>query len=144
MCEKPVIVMQCYQVCSQWFWHVHMATCVSHVCPGCSYGDILENSRMLAALIKGLVGNDCESLIPNGAGCVNPAYGIDWQDCFAPGSTDGPRIAIMAGPGRQYVEGTWGAWMARCIAVPLCTSHPPAYSPATACMVSLKGLRSPS
>ena len=52
-----------------------------------------------------------------------------------PGSTDGPRVAIMAGPGRQYVEGTWGSWMARCIAVPLCTSHPPAYGPATALSV---------
>ena len=42
------------------------------------------------------------------------------------------RVAIMAGPGRHYVEATWAAWLARGIAVPLCLAHPPAC--VTSCM----------
>ena len=38
----------------------------------------------------------------------------------APQST----VAIMASPGRHYVEATWGAWLNRDIAVPLCLTHP--------------------
>ena len=42
----------------------------------------------------------------------------------------GERVAIMAPPNRHYVEATWGTWLARGIAVPLCLSHPDRCMPA--------------
>lgn len=36
----------------------------------------------------------------------------------------GSTVAIMAPPGRHYIEGTWGSWLNGQIAVPLCLSHP--------------------
>ncbi|KAL3158739.1 hypothetical protein ABBQ32_011468 [Trebouxia sp. C0010 RCD-2024] len=33
-------------------------------------------------------------------------------------------VAIMAPPGRQYVEATWSTWLSGGIAVPLCLTHP--------------------
>ncbi|KAK9798596.1 hypothetical protein WJX73_006206 [Symbiochloris irregularis] len=38
---------------------------------------------------------------------------------------NGPRVAIMAPPGRQFTESLWGTWLAGSIAVPLCLTHPP-------------------
>lgn len=38
------------------------------------------------------------------------------------------RIAIMAPPGRHYVEATWGAWLARSTCVPLCLTHPAGFA----------------
>lgn len=120
MCIASRAALRRYENCK-------LATCVSLVCSGCSYGDILQSSRTLAALIKGAVGTSSRFSIPyDGIGCMLPAHGTMTGMHVVSGSTDGPRVAIMAGPGRQYVEGTWGSWMARCIAVPLCTSHPPA------------------
>ena len=46
----------------------------------------------------------------------------------APGGDDvvaGPRVAILADRS-EHVAAQWGAWLAGCVAVPLCTSHPPA------------------
>lgn len=46
----------------------------------------------------------------------------------APGADDvvaGPRVAILADRS-EHVAAQWGAWLAGCAAVPLCTSHPPA------------------
>ncbi|KAK9820027.1 hypothetical protein WJX72_005246 [[Myrmecia] bisecta] len=36
----------------------------------------------------------------------------------------GPRIAIMAPAGPEYVAATWASWLAGGVAVPLCLSHP--------------------
>lgn len=43
----------------------------------------------------------------------------------ASSSRDGPRIGVYAEPSPGYVAGTWAAWMAGGIAVPLSPSHPP-------------------
>ncbi|BDA41221.1 Malonate-CoA ligase ACSF3, mitochondrial [Coccomyxa sp. Obi] len=65
---------------------------------GCSYsyGDILRGSHGLAKVITDAIGSGSNS----------------------------PRIAVMTPPGREYVEATWGAWLAKGTPVPLCTSHP--------------------
>ncbi|CAL8462060.1 g1591 [Coccomyxa elongata] len=66
---------------------------------GCSYsyGDILRGSHGLAKVITDAIGSE---------------------------GSDSPRIAVMAPPGREYVEAIWGAWLAKGTPVPLCTSHP--------------------
>ncbi|KAK9908661.1 hypothetical protein WJX75_001158 [Coccomyxa subellipsoidea] len=66
---------------------------------GCtySYGDLLGGSQRLARVIA---------------------------EAAESGGSGSPRVAIMAAPGRQYVEGTWGTWLAKGTAVPLCMSHP--------------------
>lgn len=43
-----------------------------------------------------------------------------------PGASTGPRIGVYAEPGFGYVAGTWAAWLAGGVAVPLATSHPAA------------------
>ncbi|KAJ3174090.1 Acyl-CoA synthetase member 3, mitochondrial [Geranomyces variabilis] len=39
---------------------------------------------------------------------------------------EGERIAFLCPPSFDFVAVQWGAWAARAIAVPLCTTHPPA------------------
>jgi malonyl-CoA/methylmalonyl-CoA synthetase len=37
---------------------------------------------------------------------------------------DGARVAILVGPGVDWVRTVWGVWRAGGVAVPLCVSHP--------------------
>ena len=72
--------------------------------PSASYGDLL--SAALAA---------CRRL-EGGAGPPPPTPP-------APGAA-GPRVALFAEPGGDYVAGQWAAWLHRGVTVPLCLSHP--------------------
>lgn len=75
--------------------HLSRTACVD-VKGNWSYSDLLSKSAQIAAALTRT------------------------QHGNAPQST----VAIMASPGRHYVEATWGAWFNRDIAVPLCLTHP--------------------
>ena len=71
----------------------------------CSYRDLLSAS--LTACRK------LEAAAAPGAAAASPAA-----------ADHGPRVALFADPGADYVAGQFGTWLHRGISVPLCLSHP--------------------
>lgn len=69
----------------------------------CRYVDLLHSSLRVADLLR----QDASREAP-----------------AEPSSGHNPRVAVMADPGAGYVASTFGTWLDRGIAVPLCLSHP--------------------
>ena len=100
ICQCPKFRCRCASLIVQ--GSLQLSACVSHVHMPCSYGDILETSRTLAALITAAVGNACKFWTPEAAGCMVPARGVDWAKV-----SQAARMAqgLLSWPGRG--DSTW-------------------------------------
>ncbi|KAK9819448.1 hypothetical protein WJX74_006714 [Apatococcus lobatus] len=85
----------------------------------------LRSPSRVAILIPGAQPIRYQQLLAQAGGLAKEILELTKASQAPVGPNTGPRVALLAPPGRDYVEGMWATWLADGISVPLCLTHPP-------------------